>query len=1204
MTRDQAEERSRRSWWLALLAVALGGPWPGWSPPVTALAAAAAALGLVARPRGRDLIPWAAVALAVGWSLAASSGPAEIGSLEDALGRHCARMLEVVEDVAGDPDLQRLYSASGEALEPELPFTVLGRHRTRLAAATLYLADDRGRVVAWAGAEEALPADLRPLGQRAWSISWSATAATLSLREPVLIEGRLVGAVLLADRVPLETDAAWGMRAPPGRLLRLGRSPGTQEVAAPGAPAVVVPVRQPIRGGPRPWAWLGWFLLGGAAVALRPAMAWLVAVAAGFSLLLSSASTSTAVTVVLATLLVAAAAARLATVLAAAWARVVIMLSVTAAAGLSLAILDAAHGAWLPTSLVRPGWGGVWMVAAAWLIAAWPTRGGPLTTLSQRLALAAALGAVATLVGAARNGIQVLGPWPGAEMRRDSTLVRLPRGELDLEGVLPVAPDRCQLDDVAARLGRRWGLGGWRTPATLQLVDQRDRRVLSTWGDLTPAGSEVRLMRDWQVEGGHVELWVATEPWSWLADWRTGRPREVAARQPVWFAVLTRSGSVAATLHPEIGDLDPAVAGSLFHDGGGWTVMRVAGSPQLARVWRRGEWLVAAVSRSASLAVWVVQAAMATVWAFLGLVLARPPRLRRTHLETFGGRLRVLVGAGVVLPLVILTVFLHLRLRSEELRQGREIGLDALGAARYTAVHLAGGVPVDNDLARWLAAGWRGEVVVFDGADLVASSRPDLTSTGVLPTLPAPEAFRSYLLGRDDAVVVWSAGWLTAAGAVELQGQRLLLELLRLEPVDPSGGPGVVDWLLTGAVLAALVVLVLTSRVERRLSLSLRDLVALARKLLHGEPVGEVRRPRERDLAEVLDAVHSMNREVQQREQSLRNQEELLRITLSTLTAAVIVLEPGGRPRFTNPSAERMIGEYGDLVLDQIRTLAGAVRDDAVPVVDTVQPVAGRDVTWRIGLAPVPFSDGGSGLVAVVDDVSEVVRVDRLRQLNQLARIVAHEVKNPLTPVRLWVQELEEARRRGDDDLDRLLADACREIAVQVERLQATATSFSNLVALERWDPQPVDMADVVRSVLSGRTVLERRGIRTTTSLAPDGTCIVLGDREWLLRAVGNLLQNSVDALAGEPGTIEMRLQRSGDQVCLEVEDSAGGVPEEQLPSLFSPHFSTTSAGSGLGLALVHQVVTRCQGSVSAVNGSNGLRVTLELPAASATMAP
>jgi two-component system nitrogen regulation sensor histidine kinase NtrY len=430
---------------------------------------------------------------------------------------------------------------------------------------------------------------------------------------------------------------------------------------------------------------------------------------------------------------------------------------------------------------------------------------------------------------------------------------------------------------------------------------------------------------------------------------------------------------------------------------------------------------------------------------------------------------------------------------------------------------------------------------------------------------------------------------------VVLQDRRLLLHLF--QPLASGSGSDLsaVDWLLTGACLSALLALVLTTRIEKRLSSSLRELVAQARNLLDGKPLGTIQRPRETDLAEVLDAVASMNEEVQRRELSLRHQEELLRITLKTLEPAVVVLEPDGTEKFANPAAHRLKEEHGRLFLDQLRLI---VEEASVggSAAKTVQPIPGRDLTWRIGVAGVPFPDGSLGLVAVVDDVTDLVRADRTLQLNQMARIVAHEVKNPLTPIRLWVQELQAAIGRDDPDLRQLLEEACREIADQVARLQETANSFSNLVALEHWEPASVNLESILESVSEQSAIFTRRGIRFEREIPSPPPPPIRGDRHWLHRAVSNLIQNSIDALGNDPGTVTLRLLNEPERVILEVEDTAGGVPDERLPDLFSPHFSTTTSGSGLGLALVHQVVTRCQGRVEAANGARGLIVRLEFP--------
>jgi signal transduction histidine kinase len=156
-------------------------------------------------------------------------------------------------------------------------------------------------------------------------------------------------------------------------------------------------------------------------------------------------------------------------------------------------------------------------------------------------------------------------------------------------------------------------------------------------------------------------------------------------------------------------------------------------------------------------------------------------------------------------------------------------------------------------------------------------------------------------------------------------------------------------------------------------------------------------------------------------------------------------------------------------------------------------------------------------------------------------------------------------------------------------------------VAFERWEPEPVDLVEVVDDTLGGLTILERRGIRVIREVPTDRPCRVHGDRQWLQRAIGNLLKNSVDAIGDEGGQIWIRITRAPEEVTLEVEDSAGGIQEDKLHELFSPHFSTTTAGSGLGLALVHQVVARSQGRVSAANGDHGLVVTVEFPIAEAT---
>jgi nitrogen-specific signal transduction histidine kinase len=893
---------------------------------------------------------------------------------------------------------------------------------------------------------------------------------------------------------------------------------------------------------------------------------------------------------------VAAVIWRLSSVLPRAIARVVIVVAVIAAAAAGAVSSLPVFSNHLPARLLAPGWGGLWMVALAWVVAGWPViAGDPQRRLGRRLIA----GVVVAAAGLAADLVSVPVALERSFDRVSSGLLR--PGVVELDELLPVPADRCRLDDLAPEVLSRWSDDGQRLPVAL-VASSPEGLELSRWGQLTPAGGAVVSLGQWPIEGlptgdGALEVFAATEPWSWLCDWG-GPVRDGGV--PLWGAVFTRSGEVGATLHPEVRPLDTVDAADLFHSDGGWVRVRVGWQSQLAKVWRRGDWLVAVIAMHPGTSGWVVQVVIATVWAMLGMLVVTPPKPRPERWRTFGGRLRILVAGGVVLPLVILTLFLHRRVQLDELRFERVVGLDALRAARWSVLNLGEIPPVDTVFAGWLAEQIGGEVLLFDGGELLAASRPDLVAMGRLPALPEPAAWAMWAIGRDDPVVIQDGGRSIAAAGVALGEDRLLLELLPQAPIRAGDLAGVVDWLLAGAILSALIALVLTARIEERWSRSLEDLVDVARRIQRGDPPPAMHEPAELDLAEVVRAVRLMTDEVRRREDSLRSQQEMLRITLETLAPAVLVLSADGEVRFANPSGERMLGEHRTIVLELVHRLAGRIDSDGGREHEMVTPYPGRDLTWQVGVARTPFPDSAHGLVAVVDDVSSLVRVDRLRHLNQLARIVAHEVKNPLTPVRLWMQELEEARRRGDSDLGDLVDDACREVSEQVDRLQATARSFSNLIALEQWEAVPIDCTELVDDAVSGLQILRRRGIRLHLDLPAPGTCWLAGDRQWLRRALANLIENSVVAIGGDEGDIWVRAGSSEDGVFVEVEDSAGGVPPDRLEELFQPHFSTTSGGSGLGLALVGMVASRGGGSASARNGNHGLVVRLDLPGSTA----
>jgi len=1175
---------------------------------------------LLLRPRGTHWWPWLAVIPAFLNAILPQTPPPDPALLRQGLESRCREMASGVEALKNQPKILGLLAGAGEAVDPALPFELLSRMVAGHPGRTAYLSDDRGRIVAYGGAVRAYPSGIRPIGPRLRTLHWTALSATLVFREPLIMDGRLLGGITLAERAPREGTSILGMRMPPGWTLHLEENGGRSAVVSPqSCPTITVPIRMvsPDAGWRFIPGWPAWLLLGLVWIRSSPwgaVLAFLIGVCRG-------ASSSSSFMIPGGLLLLGALAMRRGVLrfriggfraildliprssrlnnsdagtlptgggrqdesMSAGSRRLQILLILIGLTVLALAYSCVFRGeSWLPKHLFFFGPSLVWVLAAGFVVAAWPSgeRGWEWMFLP------------AICVAVLSLGLDLFLPAMLDRQHEGDVGRYVPQqAAFSLEEVLHLPPEQCELHDLCSYLAGRWGLRGERHPALLLYFDG-EGDLLSQWGDLQPAGDHVRLDRSWELErkAGRVELWRPAEPFSLLEDWDPERSRDREKNFPLWSVVLTRSGMTAASLHPGSRGLTPLKAEELYRLGGGWTWLEFEGRKMPARIRKAGPWLVAEVIHWPSLTTSIARLLIALLWILLAMALSRRPRFSFRDLGTFGGRLRLFVGTAVLIPLFMLTVVLQLRFAGQQRELDENSAVDAFRSARYTAENLAGGTRVDDDLARWLAVGWGGEVSFFDGIELMASSRRDLMDLGVADSLPEASCLPFFFLGRDEARVTRNRGGLVVAGGLHFEGRRLLLQLSRgcLSATQDAASP--VDWLLGGAALAALLALVLVRRIEEGLGRSLRNLVEVSRRLLHGETVGAFQPPPERDLAEVVAVVEGMARKVQERESRLRDQEEMLRVLLSTLVPSVFLLDEKGELLFANPSAESLMERVGRDELESLLKRENGGEEELI------RPRPGHDESWRVGSAVVPLPGGGKGRVVVIEDVSGILRAQRLEQLTQMARIVAHEVKNPLTPIRLWVQEMEEARRHPGQDLGALVDEACPALLRQVERLKDSANAFSNLVALEHWHPRKIDIGELIDATLQDVAVLKRQGIAIRAEHA--GETPVEADPHWLRRAFDTLILNSVTAIGEKKGEIVFRSGRKGEFIVVELEDSGGGVPPEDLDALFSPRFSSTRGGTGLGLALVQQVMGRAHGSVQAENGSRGLRITLRFPCA------
>jgi nitrogen fixation/metabolism regulation signal transduction histidine kinase len=234
--------------------------------------------------------------------------------------------------------------------------------------------------------------------------------------------------------------------------------------------------------------------------------------------------------------------------------------------------------------------------------------------------------------------------------------------------------------------------------------------------------------------------------------------------------------------------------------------------------------------------------------------------------------------------------------------------------------------------------------------------------------------------------------------------------------------------------------------------------------------------------------------------------------------------------------------------------------------------------------------------VLAIEDTTHVAREQKLAAWSEVARRVAHEIKNPLTPIRLSAERIAKRLRAGGPDLPEAIVRGTKVIVEEVDFLKSLVDEFSRFARLPEMRPEPTDLPALARAAVrlfegarEGVTLrVESRLSRETVVLDPD----------QIKRALINLLDNALEA-CGASGEITVRLSEDARGISIEVADTGRGVPALDRDKLFLPDFTTKGRGTGLGLAIVSRIVADHNGTIRVEeNRPRGARFIIELPAA------
>ena len=771
-----------------------------------------------------------------------------------------------------------------------------------------------------------------------------------------------------------------------------------------------------------------------------------------------------------------------------------------------------------------------------------------------------------------------------------------------------------------------------------------DDPSLPLWDDLLISG--VIPLRFAGKPWGRVRYWLLPRPGFEVHDWRRLNevdvgllkggpvvgPTEIAA--PAQYALYAPDGRVSLSPWEEEPPLDP----SLRRPGGrlaraivetpagrarawartspqGWEVVYLPFLRPIEGLERTGNW---------SLGVVALLALAAPPLLLLALPGAAFRDLVRRTVRSYSKRLMIVYTVLLLVPLLLL-YFVLVRSMEERLRRDqRAAGEAALGSAQQLLgerlLTLPPGFGVDTFFGDkqliYLSGIVRHEVNLYWGSAIHASSRHELFTAGLLPKRIPGEIFRPLaLLGyglSSRSNRVGDTTYLEIYAPLRLPGDspgedRLFLSVpllaqqeetaLQLEQLRRQG-------LLATAALFALLVAV-GRRLASNFTRPLMQLVEGTRRIAAGAPSLDLA-PTELELAALVEAVDEMARKIADARERLVREKQVVERMVENITSGVVSLDSERRVLMHNRVAAELLGTGVGESLEETVARSERLR----PVADFLQITDGEmarstvrlagvdgdgEREWALVWVPVPGAGEPSALL-VVEDATEVLRGQRLLAWAEMARMIAHEIKNPLTPIRLSAEHMREVWQNDPEHFGRVFDRCTSNILTQVDELRSIASEFSAYSSIPRIDPKPADLVASMADLVEGYRAAPPEGVSVDFEADPE-TILTRFDSKLLSRAVRNLIENALRAASVSGGRVVVKVAQTDGLARIAVADSGPGVAPDLLPRIFDPYFSTHDTGTGLGLAIARRIAEEHGGTITARNrAAGGLEVTVTLP--------
>ena len=409
--------------------------------------------------------------------------------------------------------------------------------------------------------------------------------------------------------------------------------------------------------------------------------------------------------------------------------------------------------------------------------------------------------------------------------------------------------------------------------------------------------------------------------------------------------------------------------------------------------------------------------------------------------------------------------------------------------------------------------------------------------------------------------------------------------------------------------------------IAKSITVPIEKLVQATKEVSKGNLSVRVEDPASDEIGTLIESFNQMISDLKTSQENIAQKtaeqearKQYIETILNAINTGVIALDAQGSITTINPSARDTLAISGknvtgrhykdilshDRYRDFLKNIDAAMKSKYRLADKEIQLVLnGQQTTIALTLTPLkqPGQDF-SGMIVVLDDLSQLIKAQRMAAWKEVAQRVAHEIKNPLTPIQLNAERIIKNLKRAEPGGSDIIDQGARVIIQEAQTIKSLVDEFSDFARLPKINLQPASVHDIIEQV-----VTMFRGIFADVQfdmvLSPDVPASLQLDPEQMKRVFINLIDNAIDAM-NKKGKIFIHTfyDREANQVRIEVSDTGPGILIEDKDKLFLPHFSTKKKGTGLGLAIVSQIIKEHNGAVQVHNNRpGGAKFTLQLPA-------